>query len=65
MSFITVYIYKHGMVSEKNLYVYLLNNKDYIINNNFLYSERQLLKFMKAKFDGVVNYNSDLRMYYI
>ena len=65
MSFITIYIYNNGTVTDKDLYTYILNNKEYIIHDNYLHSEKQLLKFIKVKFDGVINYNSDLRTYYI
>lgn len=65
MNYITIYIFNNGIVSDKDLYTYLLNNKEYIIHNNFLHSERQLLKFIKVKFNGVINYNSELRTYYI
>ena len=65
MNFITIYIYNNGTVTDKDLYTYLLNNKDYIIHDNYLYSEKQLLKFIKIKFDGIIRYNSDLRIYYV
>lgn len=65
MNFITIYIYSSGSVTDKDLYTYILNNKEYIIHDNFLHSEKQLLKFIKSYFDGVINYNSELRTYYI
>ena len=65
LNLITVHIYKNGSILDKDLYNYIFTNKKNILDNNFLYSEKQLLKFIKVKLGEVIHYNSELRMYYI
>lgn len=65
MNFITVYIYNNGPVAEKNLYMYILDNRKNIIEDNYIYSEKQLLKFIKIIFGNAINYDSELKSYYI
>ena len=65
ISFITSFIYNKKNVDEKELFVYILNNKPYMLNDNYIDNEKQLNKFIKAYYDGIINYNSNTKSYYI
>lgn len=64
-NFITVYIYNNGPILDRELYTYIFNNKKEILDKNYLHSEKQLLKFIKVKFNGMINYDSISKTYYI
>lgn len=65
INFITIYIFNKKIVSDKELYTYLLQNRKWILDNNFLHSERQLLKFIRLKLGDVIHYNPESNIYYI
>ena len=56
---------KPKIVSDKELYTYLLQNRKWILDNNFLHSERQLLKFIRLKLGDVIHYNPESNIYYL
>lgn len=65
ISFITSFIYNKKIVDEKELFVYILNNKPYMLNDNYIDNEKQLNKYIKAYYDEIINYNSNTKSYYI